>query len=366
MGDEIPENTRVISRFSLQDFSGRVSDISALIDVAEYGGQVRAIKGLHSKVLIFGYTRDVVTSANLTKKGLSRNAEFGCISSDSSFVETCHAYFETLWSEGGRSVTNATLRQWAAEVTAFLVKGSTAGKRSSLPDYGATSSHGATAPVDVGPPLALADEVGVEPAWLAEASLGRVKFFGRARERVPISTPVVQEVDGSGSHWSRTYSKNKRPRSVQDGEVMYLAVMTDDPDDHLVHGRAAGLAYVAGRDDATPDDIELRFWREEFPRYIRVHEAEFVAGVVGNGVKLSDLMDELEAQGFASTQENAAEGLGNNTNPRKALMQKPHVRLSSEGLAWLNARFDAALVPHGRLPAEDLAGLDWPEVPGAV
>lgn len=147
---------------------------------------------------------------------------------------------------------------------------------------------------------------------------------------------------------------------------MYLAVMTDDPDDHLVHGRAAGLAYVAGRDDATPDDIELRFWREEFPRYIRVHEAEFVAGVVGNGVKLSDLMDELEAQGFASTQENAAEGLGNNTNPRKALMQKPHVRLSSEGLAWLNARFDAALVPHGRLPAEDLAGLDWPEVPGAV
>jgi hypothetical protein len=38
--------------------------------------------------------------------------------------------------------------------------------------------------------------------------------------------------------------------------------------------------------------------------YIRVHHAEFVAGTIGNGVSLNELMDEL-GQSFMATQRNA-------------------------------------------------------------
>jgi hypothetical protein len=38
------------------------------------------------------------------------------------------------------------------------------------------------------------------------------------------------------------------------------------------------LRHVPGGDDATPEDIARRPWKETWPRYIRLHHAEFVAG----------------------------------------------------------------------------------------
>ena len=65
---------------------------------------------------------------------------------------------------------------------------------------------------------------------------------------------------------------------------MYLSRMVEHPNDYLVYGRAAAKAYVDGRDDATPEDIALRPWKAEWPHYIRVHNAEFIAGTVANGI----------------------------------------------------------------------------------
>ena len=45
-------------------------------------------------------------------------------------------------------------------------------------------------------------------------------------------------------------------------------------------GRAVGMKHQPGRDDATFADIECRPWKEKWPRYIRVHHAEFVAGTI--------------------------------------------------------------------------------------
>ena len=40
------------------------------------------------------------------------------------------------------------------------------------------------------------------------------------------------------------------------------------------------------RDDATEEDIKRRDWRERWSRYIRVHNAEFVAGTMAEGISL--------------------------------------------------------------------------------
>ena len=90
------------------------------------------------------------------------------------------------------------------------------------------------------------------------------------------------------------------------------------------------MSYKEGRDDATASDISFRSWRQKWPHYIRVHHAEFVAGTLANGVRLSELMDELGANAFESTQRHAAEGAGS-TDPRGAYRQQPAVKLSNLG-----------------------------------
>jgi hypothetical protein len=40
------------------------------------------------------------------------------------------------------------------------------------------------------------------------------------------------------------------------------------------------------------------------------------------------------------------------------------VALSREGLAWLSERLDTAFETHGKVPADSLAALDWPTLPG--
>lgn len=357
VGDAIPPDARVITRFSLQDFSAGISDIWALQDVLQAGGEVRGIKGLHAKVFIFGNTVAAVTSANLTRQGLNRNAEFGCISQQPEFVKACQGYFNKLWEHGGSSVSTPQLEEWDAVVGQFLLSAAPPGTRTGLPDYGASTGSPITAPALPDPEAGAAGAA--RPSWVGEATHGHVKFFGQGDDRAPWSLSVLEEVDASGSHWACTYPKNRRPHLVEDGDVMYLARMVEQPDDYLIYGRAVALAYVDGRDDATADDIAIRPWKDEWPHYIRVHDAEFVAGEISNGIRLSTLMNELKSDSFGSTQENAAAGSGN-TNPRMALRQQPAVRLSSEGLAWMNDHFDAALALHGWLAAADIAELDWP------
>lgn len=360
-GGTVPADTRVVTRFNLADFASCVTDIGALREVMEAGGEVRGIKGLHAKVFVFGDGAAAVTSANLTQRGLHFNEEFGCVSELPGFVVRCQEYFDGLWTSGA-SVSLEQLDEWEARVTALLLTGARSGPSAGLPDYGGEPN--AEQPVAPLPPTDSEDRE--RPAWVTEAPCGRVKFFGQSHERSPRTEIVLDEVRASGSHWSCTYPKNRRPRSVQEGEVMYLAAMVHSPNDYLIYGRAVGMAYVYGRDDATPQDIALRSWRDHWPHYIRVHHAEFLAGSLSNGVSLNQLMDELKADAFAATQENAAAGLGHNTNPRASLRQKPDIRLSDEGLAWMHERFEAALRKHGRIPADDLATLDWPAVPASA
>ena len=58
------------------------------------------------------------------------------------------------------------------------------------------------------------------------------------------------------------------------------------------------------RDDATPGDIANWEWKEKWPHYVRMHDAEFVAGTMKEGVSLNELMDRLQADAFASPKRN--------------------------------------------------------------
>jgi hypothetical protein len=184
-----------------------------------------------------------------------------------------------------------------------------------------------------------------------------VKFFGQATNRSPRDRPILDTVATSGSHRICTYPRGRRPRSVRDGDLMFIGHLVFGPNDILVYGRGIARAYEEGRDDASPEDVALRPWLARWSHFIRVHDVEFVEGVLGNGVSLNELMDELGPYAFGPTAENADRGIGN-VDPRQSIRQAAAIRLSEAGTSWLNEELESAFEDHGKLPPAQLVGVE--------
>lgn len=344
-----PEHIRVITRFDLNDFANGVSDVDVLRTLLECRAAVRGIRGLHAKLYIFGDSVAVVTSANLTVAGLDTNPEFGIVTEDPAAVRRCRDYFDELWHRARDDLRLGQVDQWTAELARYLATGAGRAGSRFLPDHG----------VDAGQPVP--SRVLARPAF-TDAQPAIVKFHGRGYDRADPSKLTRKEVEESGCHWAVCYPTGKRPRSVRDGTIVFIARLTTDEARSRVFGRAHAMAYRPGRDDATPADMERRWWKADYLHYLRVHDPEFVDGTLANGVSLAELMGTLESDAFASTQENAANGEGN-TDPRRSLMQKASIRLSPQGHDWLNERLEAAFAAHEKIPPSTLRALDWPILP---
>lgn len=344
-----PKHIQVITRFNLADLADGVGDIAALRMLLDAGARVRGIRNLHAKLYLFGTHRAIVTSANLTEAALNRNHEFGLVADDAAVIATCRAYFDDLWGRGGPDLTVEQADEWGRILTDYRAMGGRINQRAALDDFGADAG------ISMPPPLAL-------PAAVADAPQAFVKFLGESSNRAPLSRLTADEIHRAGCHWAVAYSASKRPTGVRDGAVIFIARLTQHPDDIRIFGRAIGMKYRPGHDDATAEDIALRDWKEDWPRYIRVHHAEFVAGTMANGVSLNELMETLGADSFRPTQRNAARGVGN-TNPRRAYLQQAAVELFDQGFSWLSERLQAAFDAHGKVPQDTLDALDWPVLP---
>ena len=342
------EGIQVITRFDLRDFAERVTDIDALRALLNAGAAVRGISGLHAKLYLFGSSRAIVASVNLTERGLGSNPELGMATEDADAVASCHGYFDDLWQRAGDDLLSDQLEEWDGRVKRHLASGGRPHAPAGLDDFGADAGFIDQPRVQV-------------PTTFAEAPQAFVKFLGTSNDRAPASTSTKEVVQVSGCHRTLNYPRNKRPRAPKDGAVMFIARLTDEPDIR-VFGRAIALEHQPGRDDATDEDIALREWVSDWPHYVRIHPAEFVNGTMGDGVSLHALMDSLGAKSFATTQRNSARGHGN-VDPRRAYRQQAAVELSAEGFEWLNERLQDAFDLHGTVAKSLLDGLDWPDSP---
>lgn len=341
-----PGSLCVITRANLDDFYAGVSDTTALRLLIENGAEIRGVRGLHAKLFLFGEAQVVLTSANLTETALLRNHEFGLVATDRTTIRQCHLYFDDFWKRAGENIQEKRLDEWERRIEERLAARDPHSTAVGLGDEGVyveSFAEPASLPV---------------PASIVEQAF--VKFFGEGDNRAERAMRVIDEVDSSGSHWACTYPKGKRPRSVRDSAVMFMGRLVGKPNDILVYGRATAKAHKPGDDDASVAEIRKRPWKERWPHYARVQNAEFIDGTLLNGISLTELMDALGSEAFASTQRNAANGQGN-IEPRRALMQQPAVELSPEGTAWLTERLDRAFAQHGKVSKEALAKLDWPE-----
>ena len=321
---------QVITRFNLDDFAEGVSDVEALRMLLDDGASVRGVQNLHTKLYLFGTSRAIITSANLTEAALTRNQEFGVVAEDEAVIADCQSYFDGLWRRG-KDLSQDLLDSWAATVTQHRAAVGRPNRAKGLGDFGAKVRLAASQSVQA-----------------------FVKFLGNSHERVPVSYAIIKVIKHEGCHRELAYPK--RPVSVKDDALMFMGRFTDEPDIRIF-GRAIGMKHQPDLDDASPEDIKRREWREKYSNYIRVQNAEFVAGTIANGISLYKLMDELGSDSFASTQRNAACGTGN-TNPRRAYGQQPAVKLSSQAIAWIGERLQAAFDAHGKVPQDTLDQID--------
>lgn len=330
-----PNDLRVITRFDLNAFNAGVSDLDALDLLLQSGAKIRGVVGLHSKMYIFGARRAIVTSANLTEAAMFQNKEFGFTADDPFIAAQCQTYFDRLWANTKHDLSKDQIEKWRQILAPYRV-----GTRDSvsLPDFGET--------VNAASPFVL------EPPTDAPVQ-SFVKFFGRADNRASLTMRIDEEVIRSGSHWACTYPIGKRPRQVRDGAIMFMARMVQARSDYVIYGRAIGREHRPILDDATPDDVSVRGWKENWPHYVRVHGPVFINGPLSAGVSMVDMMTELGPDSFAPTQRNLNAGSGGNLNPRRAIMRKPHMELTPQAYKWIFDRLEKSLMRHGALDLTD-------------
>ncbi len=291
-------------------------------------GKVRGVRGLHAKLYLFGNASVIATSANVTEAAMRRNHEFGFSASDPAIVATCAAYLDRLWKLAGADLTPAKLKEWQKILEARRV--ANPGKRKNpLPDFGAK------VPTD-SPFVTTLARV---PSFANQAF---VKFSGTGGNKASRDLRTDDVVAESGANWAFTYPSAIHPRQVRDGDVLYLGRLVHSPDDLMIFGKAIGREHRDDVDVASKEEITLRPWKDNWANYVRVHDARFLNGTLGDGVSFRAMMAEMKSDSFASTQRNAAAGRGN-IDPTIAYNRKPGMVLTDRSRAWIDERLEDKL-----------------------
>lgn len=328
------DEIEIITRFDLGCFNQGVSDLDALRLVLEAGGQVRGVKGLHSKLYLFGETAAIATSANVTEAAFHRNHEFGFFSTDEEVVATCGAYFTQLWRAAKPTLKPKQIADWETLLRQQRTAGEAERRKTGLPDFGAEIAQSSpfTEPDMSAPP----------------DNQAFIKFFGTARNRANRSMRVDDMIAENGANWACTYPESKPPRQVEDGDVIYMGRLVYSSNDLLIFGKAIGRRHRDAEDRASAEEIAARGWKADWPRYVRVHDGRFVDATLADGISMAEMLHALGADAFASTQRHAHANSGN-TDPFASYGRKAHMLLTDQSRAWIDERLDAALRRHGEV-----------------
>ena len=169
-----------------------------------------------------------------------------------------------------------------------------------------------------------------------------IKFFGTANNRVALNYLAKEEIDRALCHYACGFSQNKKPRQIQQGDIIYFARMTYDPLDYAIFGKAEAIKFKDVRDEATELEIKERPWKKDWPIYLRVTNPVFIDGSMSDCILLYDLIKELGYESFPSTKSRFEKGEAK-INPYKSLSQQAYVKLTTTAVEWLEPKFQESL-----------------------
>lgn len=335
-------NLELITRTKLADFAANASSLPALKYAVENGASVFGVKSLHSKVYLFDARMAIVSSANLTSRGLKSNYECGIAIDDKQPIADLHSYFNYLLSFG-KPVSSRECEEWGEILARLPIVNS---EIISLPDFGAS-------------------EIAVD---LSKRHY--VKFIGAAWRRVPATTSSKQVIEDSLCHYAVSFGTHKRPLGVADGDTIYISRMTEFPSDFKVFGKAQAYSFVAERDHSTKREQKERPWKKMWPWYLRLKSPVFIDANLEDCPSLYELIRDLDYTSFPSTVRRFKDG-ERAIKPFNSLKQQAKIELTPQAVEWLESRFQGAIKTFGKvknpflkhLPQSDIDVTTWPTTP---
>jgi hypothetical protein len=315
------KNFELITRFNLRDFASNVSSLDGLKFSVECGANIFGVRDLHSKIYLFDKRSAIITSANLTSGGMINNYECGIYITDKSTIQKIHNYFNELKRMAGQKLSLEQCKDWQQELSQVEISNTSF---PSLPDYGSSAIA------------------------IDKNRNYYVKFIGTGYNREPLSFSTKVVIDKALCHYACGFSQNKKPRQIQDGDIIYMARMTINPNDYAIFGKAEAIKFVDGRDEATPQEIQERPWKKDWPIYLRIKNPIFINGTLNDCVFLYDLIKQLDYESFPSTQLRYLNG-ERDINPYNSLSQQPYIKLTTKAVEWLEPRFQEALTLNGKV-----------------
>lgn len=324
--DSFNGNTiKVITRYNLNEFRKGVSSLTAIERLLKANAQIKSVKDLHCKLYLFDSTSVIITSANFTNGGFFNNKEFGVLSKESNTLNESHNYFDYLWRIDSDLLNQERIIKWRDIIDKSKPKPKIVEE---LPDFGVSYKKSI---------------IGSRRYF--------IKFFGKADNRYSLDTSVISTLEGGCSHFALSFSKpknNSRPKRYRSGDIVFLAMMTENPNDYAIYGKAEAIAHDIDRDVANEEDIQNIPWLKEWPILVRLKNPVFINSKFRSCPKLNDLINDLDYDSFAKTKERYDNG-ERNIIPKKSLMRKSDVILSDSAALWMELAFQKAILNEGEV-----------------
>lgn len=92
-------NMKIITNFRKEDINRGITDIDKIRVLKSMGAEVRYNNDLHAKMIFVDSKIAIISSANLTKRGLSVNYEAGVVIRDQKYVKNALEFFNGVWEE---------------------------------------------------------------------------------------------------------------------------------------------------------------------------------------------------------------------------------------------------------------------------
>jgi len=341
----------IITRFVRQEFADKASSLLALKNLHANGAKLYAVRYLHTKLYLVDEHIAMIGSANFTTGGFHLNHELSLLlENETAIISELHEYFNKMLAEiicqEDSAITDELI---ASEAIAIEKAKKNWIKKTVEYSFDKSCQHGAvisrTNNKDQTPTPDSIQDIIVDGERITSKSHTWLKFEGIAKEREDPEAQYSLFAPKSFPNGITCFPRYKRPTGIQDGDRIYLAVITQDSDGNntpVIIGRATTYGYEEGN-IATDEMIKQAEWMERFPAYIRIKEIEYLLTSQKNGISLVHLLTTLGTDMYPTTV-----GTDKPYPELRAMhFRRSHMRITEAAGAYIDSQFDILAEKYG-------------------
>lgn len=327
----------IITRFYREDFLNHASSLEGLKILLEAGFKVIALKNLHAKLYIFDNELAILGSANFTMGGFRFNHELSLIIEDEDeLINQLSTYYDDLLRKI-ESSGNWIIDLKRIEEEIKLVDELSKNRKDKSIKYKNTYQFG----------MAITEQAQIKESDEIEKIIREhinsdfahgvwLKFVGTGDNRYEPNEKYSPERLNSNGKKVTSFPRN--PRSIGDGDFIYLSALSWDKNNivtPMIVARASTKGFKS-ENVASKEDCKQYTWMSEYPFYVEIYDIEILNTEISNCISLDSLIRELGCDLYPSTQGK----LLSIAELKSRHYQKSHLRLTASAKQYVDKMFD--------------------------